>query len=282
MTIIRSAWNKTPMWFKVAYRNRRIKKRLGGLNVATALRHRLERPDDLAFCIVHYNAPDFLELNVRQLSKLHPRSKVYILDNGSAPEVVVDLGWLREYPNVEFMVARGESEHAVGLQYLLEHSAKQGDKYACFLDHDCILADRLLKILGCLGYSANLIGPQYLSTPDTALPGMIHSSLAILDPVRTFRAYGRHAFDFIKTNQEPMFGISQRCAGHILFLKHSFNDPHEGISTYYYGNDPVAWHSWYSSRLGSLPDSAILDGKLVGLRRARRARNLEFLRGKVA
>jgi len=35
------------------------------------------------FCIVHWNAPDFLLVTVKQIEKFYPNYKIYILDNGS-------------------------------------------------------------------------------------------------------------------------------------------------------------------------------------------------------
>ena len=37
----------------------------------------------IAFCIVHWNAPDFLLLNVSQLELLYPDCCIFVLDNGS-------------------------------------------------------------------------------------------------------------------------------------------------------------------------------------------------------
>jgi hypothetical protein len=37
-----------------------------------------------AFCIVHWNAPHFLLLNVKRIELLHPEAKIYILDNASS------------------------------------------------------------------------------------------------------------------------------------------------------------------------------------------------------
>jgi len=275
-SLAKRTFRRMPLWFKVWYANRRFMRRFNNLRVEPRYGHRLEKPSPLAFAIVHWNAPDYALLNVRRLEKLHPGSKVYVLDNGSTAENRMSLlSTLRHFPAAELLVGYGESEHAVGLQVLLEHSAKQGDRCLCFLDQDCLLINPIEPLLGYFSTNISLIGPEYFN-----VPGKIHSSLAILQPQHVVAQFGRRAFQYCRTYTEPMFGISERLAGKVLCLEHRFGDPHPYISTYLHGGVPIAYHGWYSSRTYGMGDKDLLDGdaKKVSDVREWRQHNYEFMR----
>jgi hypothetical protein len=111
----------------------------------------------IAFCIVHWNAPDILLLNIRQIELLYPEVKIYVLDNGSKQTNVaivkkglekydnITLFALKECPNWAERVGLDHIfdwySHTYGLQFLLNYSAKQKDEFAVFLDQDCILSN---------------------------------------------------------------------------------------------------------------------------------------------
>ena len=271
---VRWAWRKAPPEFKAWYANRRFRRRYAGLD-AELLRACLIQPSKLAFAIVHWNAPDYLKLNIQRLAKLYPDSRVYVLDNGSVHNYFYAASAaVAQFPNVEFWHAQGESEHAVGLQFLLKRSAMQGDRWLCFLDQDCLLISRIDPLLEYFNNGISLIGPEYFNFPQ-----MIHSSLAILQPQIVWALYGDRAFEYLHTHTEPMFGISQRFAGKILRLEHRFNDPHQFISTYLHEGTPIAYHGWYSSRAFGKAGEDTLDGdKKVADVVAWRTKNYEFMR----
>ena len=104
-----------------------------------------------SFCIVHWNAPDFLKLNLEKLRAYHPESKVYVFDNHSTQENLdAAVSASQRYTNVTFFSCKNDYSHmwdslrySMGLQFLLNYSATQSDSLAVFLDQDCILSDRV-------------------------------------------------------------------------------------------------------------------------------------------
>ena len=101
----------------------------------------------LAFCIVHWNAPEFLYLNVRQIRALYPESKIYVLDNGSQKQILENLKEeLRILDNVILFAAspkdpkwavaigsaRGFYPHTVGLQLLFNKLLNNKIKHLSF------------------------------------------------------------------------------------------------------------------------------------------------------
>lgn len=127
------------------------------------------------FCIVHWNAPDFLLLNVSQIETLYPNSRIYVLDNGSqqANINVIEKG-LKRFNNVTLFAAaprfpnwarklgvdRYLFSHTKGLQFLLNYAAEKKMKSRFFL----------IKTVFCLTiltiYLSNLVKMLFLSGQD--------------------------------------------------------------------------------------------------------------------
>jgi hypothetical protein len=64
---------------------RNFSRELNDLGVKCLIPSRSEKSGNIgpAFCIVHWNAPDFLLLNIKQLELIYPNKEIYVLDNGS-------------------------------------------------------------------------------------------------------------------------------------------------------------------------------------------------------
>ena len=103
----------------------------------------------IAFCIVHWNAPDFLLLNVGQLELLYPDCCIFVLDNGSRQkDVEVVRKKLKQFSNITLFSAELKPwslvkmfgldsvflsyTHSKGLQFLLNYAAKQKMETAVF------------------------------------------------------------------------------------------------------------------------------------------------------
>jgi hypothetical protein len=56
--------------------------------IETQMLQRGKPKSNIAFCIVHWNAPDFLLLNVKKLKLLYPDCSIFVLDNGSRQKVL--------------------------------------------------------------------------------------------------------------------------------------------------------------------------------------------------
>jgi hypothetical protein len=241
----------------------------------------------IAFCIVHWNAPDYLLLNVKQLELIYPNSKIYVLDNGSQnlflEELVIAL---QQFKNVTLLSAKPESksEHTLGLQVLLNYSAMQQDEFSIFLDQDCILSHNIdelflrfcsqkeLLIAGARDYVIIpkqhnwLIPGQFLRSAST----MIHPSLMILQPAKIVKLFGQVAFsphpkawEYSRDNKkgyEPYYGLSYRAQGHILYLETKMHNEIPLLTSYSYENVVYAYHAWYSSRTTFLSVNKALDG----------------------
>ena len=64
------------------------------------------------FCIVHWNAPDFLLLNIDQIEFLYPNSRIYVLDNGSKQaNIGVIQEALKRFDNITLFAAAPEKRN---------------------------------------------------------------------------------------------------------------------------------------------------------------------------
>jgi len=229
----------------------------------------------LVFCIVHWNAPDYLLLNIRQIQLLYPQSNIYVLDNGSQ-SVNLDAAkrGLEKFNNITFfaaklqngnLVARLISEglfdsytHAKALQFLLNYSAEQSDEIAVFLDQDCILSNNIDYLLAKFGKDVVLIGARdYIVVPHDYGPlrkqilrdyGMfVHASFMILQPQRVKRLLGNFSFETLNCFREPYHNISFRTQGKIFYLRTQMHETIPFLTRYMHQNITYAWHAWYST-----------------------------------
>jgi hypothetical protein len=245
----------------------------------------------LVFCIVHWNAPDYLLLNIRQIQLLYPQSNVYILDNGSE-KVNLDAAkrGLEKFNNVTLfaakiqygnLVVRLKSEglfdsytHSKGLQFLLDYSAEHSNEIAVFLDQDCILSNNIDSLLAKLGKDVVLIGPRdFLRSPKAYGPlrkgiirnyGMfVHPSFMILQPQQTRRLVGNFSFQTQNRLRDPYHNISLKAQGKIFFLDSQMHETIPFLTRYMHQNITYAWHAWYSThkhrsaRYGLSPQSKV-------------------------
>ena len=228
----------------------------------------------LVFCIVHWNAPDYLLLNVHQIELLYPQSSVYVLDNGSE-KVNLDaakLG-LEKFNNVTLFAVKLQNRnlvtrlterlfnsytHSKGLQFLLNYSADHSNEIAVFLDQDCILSHNIDLLLTKFGKDVVLIGPKdFLLSPKDYGPlrkgilrnyGMfVHASFMILQPQRIKQLVGNFSFQTQNHFREPYHNISFRAQGKILFLDTQMHETIPFLTRYMHQNITYAWHAWYST-----------------------------------
>jgi len=225
------------------------------------------------FCIVHWNAPDFLLLNVSQIEFLYPNSKIYILDNGSQQICIYDIvkGLKRfknitlfaaspGYPNWETRIGADHwlYSHAKGLQFLLNYAAEQQDEVAVFLDQDCLSSGNIGDLIAKLGRNVMLIGAR-ARTGDK----VVHASFMILQPKRIKQLFGKFSLFHERTNSfEPYHGLSFKTQGKILFLESTPNEKIPLFTSYSFQGTTYAWHAWYSSRTTLLPAKMLLSGNL--------------------
>lgn len=227
------------------------------------------RSRKLAFCIVHWNAPEFLLLNVNQLEVLHPESNVYILDNGSeASNLDAIKKGLKRFKNVTLFSARPKySSHTVGLQFLLNYSARQLDEVAVFLDQDCLLSNNIDDLTLNLNNDILLIGARdYLVIPKDYgplkkgnlrnQPNMVHPSFMMLKPKRIIQLFGNYPFFKKKIKNaswsfhvEVYHALSYRAQGHIMFLEMKMHDTIPLLTSYLHHGAIYAWHAWGGSRM---------------------------------
>lgn len=231
------------------------------------------------FCIVHWNAPAFLMLNIDQLELLYPNSKIYVLDNGSqhANTEAVKKG-LKRFNNVTLFVAPNWAKgiganyllfsHTKGLQFLLNYAAEQRDEIAVFLDQDCLLSNNIDDLFAKLGTNVILIGKRYGRANN-----LIHASFMILQPKRINQLFGEFSFFHDRRNFanntrrqffEPYHGLSLKAKGKLLFLEQ--NDEIPGISSYIFQGKTYAWHPWASSATVGYSAKDRLNGVPVTLR----------------
>jgi len=245
------------------------------------------------FCLVHWNAPDFLLLNVRQIELLYPNSKIYVLDNGSQKANIeaVERG-LKRFNNVTFFVAprwaarinadRLLYSHTKGLQFLLNYAAYQRDEIAVFLDQDCILSGNIDDLFSKLGKNVILIGTRYGQARN-----LIHASFMILQPYRINQLFGKFSFFHDqasppnKTRQqflEPYHGLSLKAKEKLLFLEFKPHDKIPGMSSYLFQGKTYAWHAGFSSRAVGYSADDLVDGRPVSFYREIRKLALEHMK----
>lgn len=248
------------------------------------------------FCIVHWNAPDFLILNIKQLNLIYPNQKIYVLDNGSKKSCLEELVTaIRQFTNVtlfsvspEHKYPKDKCNHTNGLQFLLNYSAIQQDEFSVFLDQDCILCrniDDLLtnfrsqKDLLLIGARDHVIVPEqhnWLASHFLRRAyEMVHPSLMIMQPKKIVELFGHIAFfpHYLsweesrknKWQYETYHSISYRARGHILYLETKMHGEIPLLTIYSYGDIVYAYHAWYSSQMTFLSVQESLDGIPVSL-----------------
>jgi hypothetical protein len=190
-------------------------------NIESQMLQHGQRKSNLAFCIVHWNAPDFLFHNIKQLEYLYPDCNIFVLDNGSSQKYLHDVRiMLREYENITLFSAKLKPwsfikilgldnlflsyTHSKGLQFLLNYSAKQEISTSVFLDQDCILNRRIDSLINKLNKDIWVVGARdYVFIPRSygALKkgelryadNMIHASFMILRPMQIRKMFGKLA-----------------------------------------------------------------------------------------
>ncbi len=262
-------------WFGL--RGKRIfSQELNNLAVKRVIPNRSEKSGNIgaAFCIVHFNAPDFLLLNIKQLNLIYPNNKIYVLDNGSQKLCLEELiSTLREFKNVELFSVSPEaiSDHTLGLQFLLNYSASKQDEFSIFLDQDCILCRNLDDLLLKFQSQKDLL---VIGARDSRVPKMIHPSLMIVQPKKIVKIFGQIAFsphpmawEEPRDNKghlhfnERYYSISYKFRGHILFLEPKEEQSEiPNFTSYYYKDIIYAYHAWYSSRTTNLSVQDSIDG----------------------
>jgi glycosyltransferase involved in cell wall biosynthesis len=240
----------------------------------------------ISFCLVHWNAPEFLLLNIKQILNLYPDSKIYVLDNGSKRQVLDILkGKLAKIGNVSLFSAspqypgwalrigsaRGFYPHAVALQLLLNFAAEASDEVAVFLDQDCILADGIDDLIAKLNSETLLVGVRdYVVIPKDYeylkkgklrnYHDVVHASFMIVHPQLIRRVYGKYSFFSKRGVYEPYHGLSMNMLGKILFLETKMHPQIPFLTIYTYNDKSYALHAWYSSRTIELSPNSTLDG----------------------
>jgi hypothetical protein len=244
------------------------------------------------FCIVHWNAPDFLMLNVYQLELLYPNSKIYVLDNGSKEFNTNDvIKGLKRFKNVTLFIAPNWAKnfgadrlflgHTKGLQFLLNYAIEQRDEVIVFLDQDCILSDKIDDLVGKLSHNIILIG-----TRTGRSKTLVHASFMIFEPMKVNQLYGKFAFFHDRkhpannTKQqffEPYHGLSLKANGKSLFLEFKPHDEIPGLASYMYQGKTYAWHAGFSSATIGYSEGDNLVGKSISFYKKRRQLELEFM-----
>ena len=232
-----------------------------------------KKNNPLVFCIVHWNAPDYLLLSIRQIRLFYPRSNIYVLDNGSQ-QVNFDAAkrGLEKFNNITFFSAKLQTgnlvtqllnkvkfSHSKGLQFLLDYSAEQSDKIAVFLDQDCILSNNIDGLLVKFGKQIVLVGARdYLLVPKDYGPlrkgilrnygRFVAAFFMILQPKRIKRVLGNFSFETQnRFGDDPFHNISFRTQGKILFLETQMHETIPFLTRCMYQNITYAWHAWYST-----------------------------------
>ena len=252
-------------------------KMLRNMKVEPLLTNRDGNGCQRVFCIVHWNAPHFLLLNVKRLEFLHPESNIYIFDNASSEtNLEIALSELKGYPNVTFFSSKRDYSntwacHIMGLQFLLNYAALKSDSMVTFLDQDCILANRvddLAKLLD--GKETLLVGVRdYVEIPcdygplkKGALrnfPDVVHGSFMMMQPLVIHNLFGGQSF-IDGRSFEPYHGIARKTVGRTVFLETQMHVEIPLLTRYFYDGKTYAWHSWYSSRIFSMKDTEVLNG----------------------
>ena len=234
----------------------------------------------MVFCIVHWNAPDFLLLNINQIELLYPNSKIYIFDNGSQQiHLTSIMRGLKKFNNVTLFSLFGcpkwaktfglytlfeWQSHTAGLQFLLNYSAKQSDEIAVFLDQDCIISKRVDELFSKFSDDVILIGARDRWRGHASYY-LIHPSFMILQPNRINKLFGDSSLYDKRTEslepyaRDPYHGISFKALGRILYLEARMHGKIPLLTSYAYNEIIYAWHAWYSSRtIGA--NTASIDG----------------------
>jgi hypothetical protein len=222
----------------------------------------------IAFCIVHWNAPDFLILTVSQIELLHPDSKIYVLDNGSQEaSLKAIVKPLKRFKNITLLSLHGcpkwgkklrldslfnWQDYCTGLQFLLNYSVKQSDKIAIFLDQDCLLERSIDPLLTKFNDEVILIGARD-RWRGHSYSKFVHNSFMIMQPQRIQKVFGNSAFYDERTEvYGPSLGdhagISFKALGKIMYLEVKMHEKIPLLTSYIYNNTVYAWHAWYSSR----------------------------------
>lgn len=259
-----------------------LKKRLFGemlrnIKVEQLLTNKKGSESRTAFCIVHWNAPKFLLLNIKKLELLHPECKIYVLDNASSQEnLQTVLNELKNYENVTLFANKQDyshtwASHIIGLQFLLNNAAKNSDSTVIFLDQDCILVRRVDDLINKLdGNNILLVGVRdYVEIPKDYgplkrgtlrnFPKVVHASFMIMQPVVIYKIFGSQSL-MNGESFEPYHGIARKTAGKILFLETQMHNEIPLLTSYVYEGKTYAWHSWYSSRIFGMKDTEFLNG----------------------
>jgi hypothetical protein len=238
----------------------------------------------IAFCIVHWNAPDFLLLNVSQIELLYPNSKIYIFDNSSEQVHLASIkAGLKKFNNVTLFSLLGcpkwakklhldmlfqWQNHTAGLQFLLNYSAKQSDEIAVFLDQDCILSTHVDDLFSKFSKDVVLIGARDSWREKEVWSKFIHASFMILQPICIRKLFGDYSF-YDKRTQSlqhwwgdacTFHGISFKASGRILFLEPRGYEKIPLLTSYVYDETVYAWHCWYSSRTVGMISTASVEG----------------------
>jgi hypothetical protein len=236
-------------------------KMLRNMKVEQLLTNRNEEDSRRAFCIVHWNAPHFLLLNVKRLELLHPESKIYVFDNASSEaNLKAALSGLKGYENITVFSNKRDYSHTwachiMGLQFLLNYAAQRSDSIAIFLDQDCILVNRVDDLIDKLdGKETLLIGVRAY---DRAV--VVHGSFMMMQPVVIHGLFGDQSLIDGKAF-EPYQGIARKAPGKTLFLEMQRHPEIPLLTRYTYRGKTYAWHSGYSSRIVGLKDTNVLDG----------------------
>lgn len=270
--------------------------------VVVAARDPVRGAAPLGVHVVHWNAPDFLRVNLARLAALHPEAPVTVLDNGSGPDALraatVALGVC---PRATLLRAQGDKpRHTLALQVLLDRAHRTGESQALFLDQDAMLLRRVDALGEHLAAGALLVGARdEVVLPRTdgplraghlrAAPAMVHASFLLLEPQRLVRALGptpfvQHPLARLEAEiggwqGEPYHGLAVRCRGRIVYLESRVSATLPPLTQYELGGVAYACHAWYSSRAAGLGDHECVDGLPVAWLRARRAAVLAWMQG---
>jgi hypothetical protein len=249
---------------------------LRNLKVKQLLTNKREYESRIAFGIVHYNVPNFLLLNIKQLELLHPEAKIYVFDNASSEEnLKTILTELSRYENITLFSNRQDYSntwacHIIGLQFLLNYAAEKQDSTITFLDQDCILVNKVYDLINKLeDKEVILVGVRdYVEVPKNYgplkkgtlrnYPEVMHASFMMMKPVLIRKLFGKHSLMDGKSF-EPYHGIARKAAGKTLFLETQMHPEIPLLTRYIYEGKTYAWHSWYSSRIFGMKDTEFLN-----------------------
>lgn len=286
-----------------AFRKRRqLRQRVRALAPRMLTPGRATEPGATSFYIVHYNAPDFLDLALEAVGTHHPQAAVTVLDNGSQPEAIEAVERaVHRRPHVRVFLARGDKpRHTVGLQALFALAVEDGTGTAVFLDQDAVLLRPVDDLAARLGPDTLLVGaPDAVFIPRTDgplesgwmrhAPERIHPSFLLFDPSRVRHALGPWPFAYDRRAErsahrggweyEPYHALSVRAADRILFLDARMSESLPPLTFYGPEDRPFACHAWYSSRTEGRADTDHVDTLPVAWIRRRRAAILAHMRG---